>query len=152
MSMNNGMDLTVRGAIARELAPARLLVQADAERGLAHDLVRQQRVGGMEAARADVTVYPLELVALEHARAAGARQRQVDDLLGAFDAVVRRSDDLHRPRGPVIDAVRPVLGDALQVRQHRLELELHLRKTGAASRGGRPSNATPPGQCACVPK
>src|SRR6266542_2506164 len=115
MSMNNGMDLTVRGA--RELAPARLLVQADAERGLAHDLVRQQRVGGMEAARADVTIQPLELVALEHARAAGARQRQVDDL-------------------------RPVLGNALQVRPHRLELELHLRKTGAASRGGRPSNAT----------
>src|SRR5689334_11476645 len=80
-----------------ELAPARLLVQPDAERGLAHNLMRQRGVGRMEPATSHVAVQPLELVRFEHPSPARGGHRQVDDLLGAFDAVVLGCHDLHRP-------------------------------------------------------
>ena len=62
----NSQELTAssRGWVGTwRLAPAGLLVEVDAEGGLADDLVRQQRVGRVEAAAADVAVEPLELVA-----------------------------------------------------------------------------------------
>ena len=46
--------------------------------------------------------------------------------LARLDAVVLGGDDLHRPRGAVVHAVRPVRGRSGRGAAHRLELERHL--------------------------
>jgi hypothetical protein len=52
------------------LPPAGLFAEVDAEGDFADDFGGEQRVGGMEAATADVAVEALQFVALEHAGAA----------------------------------------------------------------------------------
>ena len=67
ISMNSGMCLTVTCRIESFLAPAWLFIQADAKRGLAHDLMCEHRVRRVEPTGAHVSVQPFELAALEHA-------------------------------------------------------------------------------------
>ena len=59
------------------LTPSWLFVGADAERDLADDFVREQRVGRMEPAGARVAEQPLELALLEHAEAARQIERAI---------------------------------------------------------------------------
>ena len=71
---------------------------------------------------ADVTVQPLQLVALEHAGASRHLHGHIDD---PFGLAVARCDrhQLGRPQSAVVHARRPVRGDAIDVGDHGLELE-----------------------------
>src|SRR6185503_12900897 len=108
------------------LTPARLLVGVDAERNLADDFVRQQRVGRVELPRPGVAEQPLELALLEHAEAAGEIQRAVGHAEGGLHHLVLHREDLDEPVGA--DAPRhPVASNGLDVRPHRLDVHRDLR-------------------------
>src|SRR5262249_53665567 len=87
--------------------PAGLLAEANAECSLAHDLMGQDRIGGMEAAAAGVAEQPLELARLEHAGAAAQLHRHVDDLEARLHRVLLGRDDLGRPAFAMVDTGRP---------------------------------------------
>src|SRR6266508_7042290 len=90
------------------LAPAGLLAEVDAEDRLPDDLVDEQGIRGMEAAAARVAVEALELIRLEHARAARDGHGEVDHFLGRLDGIVLGRYELHGPLGAVVHAGRPL--------------------------------------------
>ena len=59
-----------------------------------------------------------------------------------LDRVILGREDLRRPRRAVIDAVRPVLGDPLEMRFDGLERQPHLGRRDAEARRDTPSSAT----------
>src|SRR5439155_12643920 len=83
----------------RVLPPPRLFVRADAERDLADNLVRQQRVGWMEPPSARVAEQPLELALLEHPEAARQIERAIDDAERGFDGSMLARHDPQEPVG-----------------------------------------------------
>ena len=124
-----------------DLAPARLLVGADAERDLADDFVRQQRVRRMEPAGARVAEQPLELALLEHAEAAREIERAVGDAERRLDRVILHRDDAQRTsrrrdRRPSTSPTRSPRCAAPSSRAPSSS-----RRCRAGSRGDRPSGA-----------
>src|SRR5436190_363171 len=107
-------------------APAGLLTEVDAQRGLGDDLVRQHRVRRMEAAATGVAEDPLELAGLEHAGAAGHAHGGVDDLPARLDRVVLGGAELGRPQRAMVDASAPFGRDMVEMRGDRLQRELHV--------------------------
>src|SRR5258708_38891231 len=97
------------------LSPARLFVEADAERDLADDLVAQRRVGRMETAGAAIAEQPLQLALLEHPEAAREIERAIDDAERRFRRPVLEGDDAQEPVRP--DApFGPIVRHRLDVR------------------------------------
>jgi len=87
------------------LSPARLFVETDAEGRLAHDLVREQGVGGWKPPqRTFDTVAPAR--STEHA-VRRSSQGQVTTRLAPSDAVVLGGHDLQR-HARLVDAIRPI--------------------------------------------
>ena len=93
---------------------------------LAHDLVRERRVGRVDAAEARVAEQALHPRRGEDPEAAGQLERRVGHLPRALDGPVLGRDDLERPGHAVVDAVRPVVGQSIEVRADRLDLHHHL--------------------------
>ena len=84
----------------------------DPEQRLGHELVREHRISRMNAAQPGIAENLLEFVPAENAESAADLHRQIHDAPRAFDRVIFRGENLRRPGGAVIDAVRPVLRDA----------------------------------------
>ncbi len=80
----------------------------------------------MEPAAAHVAVEALQLVADQHAGAAGDVEGHVDDPLGRFHRPPLHRVHLRHPRLAVVDAGHPVGDEALEGRRRRVELEVHL--------------------------
>src|SRR6266511_2986799 len=108
------------------LPPTRLLVRVDSQRQLADDLVGEGGIGGVYAAEARVAEQAFGPRCREDAEAAGRLERDVRDLPGALHRPVLGRDDLERPGHAVVDAVRPVLRQPVEVRAHRLHLHHDL--------------------------
>src|SRR5262249_14199158 len=108
--------------LAPVLTPARLLVRIDPEAQLAHELVSERRVRGLDPAQARAAQEPRDAGRGEEAEAAGELERQIPHLPGALDSPVLGRDDLERPRHAVVDAVRPIVREAIEVRADRLDL------------------------------
>ena len=108
------------------LSPARRLVRADPEQRLGDDLVRQHRVRRMDAAEARVAEQLLEPAARKMPNPPATSSARSTTRHDAFDRVILGGEDLRRPRRAVIDAVRPVVGDPIEMRPDRLEREPHL--------------------------
>ena len=108
----DGLAGTVSGAVGpclrayepTSLAPARLLPEPDPQRGLADDLVHQERIGRMEPPAARVTEQAFHLIGPEHAAAAGHLHRQIDDLPARLHRMMLGGNDLGRPGRAVIHA------------------------------------------------
>src|SRR5262249_5041337 len=100
---------------SRGSPPARLFAEIDAECGLGDDLVTQEGVRRMKAAASAVAEQPLQLVGAKHAGTAGDLHRLVDDPPARLDRVLLGRDDLCRPGGTMLDPVRPILGDPVEM-------------------------------------
>src|SRR5712692_3719855 len=106
--------------------PARFFAQ-NAEACLADDLVHEGAIGWMESAAPDVTIEPLQFVALEHAAAPRYIHGQIDDLLGPFHAVVFGGHQLGGPQAAMSHAIGPIVGDSVDVGDHAVQRQRHLR-------------------------
>ena len=108
-------------------APAGVFIQADSERRFANHLVGKESVRRMYAAEAGIPEQAFVARGAENASPTGYIQTLIHDAPGTLDCAILGSEDLRRPFRAVVDTMRPVLGDALEMRSDRLELDHHLR-------------------------
>src|SRR5882724_74626 len=83
--------------MASPSTPALGVVEVDSEGELAHELVDEHLVGGMDAPEAAVAEESFEAVAGEDARSPGKVEGEIDHPERLGDGGVLGGDDLHRP-------------------------------------------------------
>ena len=93
--------------------PAWWFVWVYTESYLCHELMTQRIVCWMNLAKASVTPEPFDGRFLEDTGAARDIKGRVHNLPSAFDGTVFCSYKFYHPRMPMIDAIRPVLGDCV---------------------------------------
>jgi len=69
-------------------APAGLFIQADAQNGLSHDLMREEGIRGMDSAQIRIADQSFVTRRAKDSVAAGHFQPQVHDSPGAFDGTL----------------------------------------------------------------
>src|SRR5690348_3365691 len=116
-----------RERLFSRLSPARLFIQADAQCGFAHDFMGKEGIRGMYAAQPRVADETFVSRGTEDARAAGNIQPNINHPPCSLDGVVFGGEDLRRPFGTVVNAIRPVIRDPFYMRPDRFKLNHHLR-------------------------
>jgi len=108
-----------------ELTPTWSGFAQDAQRGFSDNLMHHHRVGWVEATTASIAVDALKLVPPKHTTSAGYIHRGIDNLEGALDTSVFRGYEFRWPQIAMVVVMRPIVGDAINVRSNRIQLYNH---------------------------
>src|SRR5262245_60692613 len=97
------------------LAPARCLVNTDAEHHLGHKFTGQKGVRRVNASQAGIAEEPFDHGLFEDAIASCQVHSSIDDLPGTLDCPVLDSHELGSPHVAVVSAVGPILGNLVEM-------------------------------------